>query len=119
MRIAVIGGTGKEGRGLAIRWARAGHDVIIGSRDAARAQEKAAEMEALIAPAKLRGADNAQAARDSELVVLSVPYAGHGDPLRELKPALEGRILLDIPVPFRPPKVSEVQLPEGQSAAME
>jgi NADPH-dependent F420 reductase len=118
MRIGIIGGTGREGRGLAIRWARGGHAVAIGSRDAARAQEKAAEVASLTG-GKVTGGDNAWAAEQSEIVVLSVPYAGHGETLRALKGAFAGRILIDITVPLKPPKVSEVQLPAGTSAAME
>ncbi len=118
MRIAVIGGTGKEGRGLALRWAKAGHDVIVGSRDAARAQAAAAEMSS-VAGRTVTGADNAAAAEQAEVVLLSVPYAGHADTLRALAPALSGRVVIDITVPLVPPKVRQVHLPAGQSAALE
>jgi NADPH-dependent F420 reductase len=119
MRIGVIGGTGREGRGLALRWARAGHQVAIGSRDAERAKERAQELATLTGKGTVAGGDNAWAARESEVVLLSVPYSAHGDTLRGLKPSLEGRILIDITVPLRPPKVHEVHLPPGLSAAME
>jgi NADPH-dependent F420 reductase len=119
MRIGVIGGTGREGRGLALRWARAGHQVTIGSRDAARASERAAELAPSAAPGSIAGGDNAFAARESEVVVLTVPYAAHAETLTGLKDALAGRVLVDITVPLRPPKVTVVSLPAGRSAALE
>ena len=126
MRIAVVGGTGKEGRGMAMRWARAGHSVFIGSRDAARARLAAAELSAesgssndANANTDIRGGDNAEAVAASELVVLSVPYSAHASTLSALKPALAGRVLIDITVPLQPPKVTSVHLPAGQAAALE
>ncbi|HEY2514596.1 MAG TPA: NADPH-dependent F420 reductase [Polyangiaceae bacterium] len=119
MRIGLIGGTGKEGRGLGIRWAKAGHQVAIGSRDAERAQERAREIMEIVPGSVVRGGENGWAVTESELVLLSVPYAGHESTLKEHQAALEGRILLDITVPLKPPKVSEVNLPAGQSAALE
>lgn len=121
MRIAVIGGTGKEGRGLAMRWAAAGHSVVLGSRDGARATQVAAELSSLVGHT-LTGAENVAALDGAEVVLLSVPYAGHGETLRALQPQLAsvaGRILIDITVPLRPPRVSEVHLPAGQAAALE
>jgi NADPH-dependent F420 reductase len=122
MRIAVVGGTGKEGRGLALRWARAGHQVLIGSRDAERARQKAVELSGSAGPASavlLEGGDNAWAVRQAEVVVLSVPYAAHESTLRELAEELAGRVLIDITVPLRPPKVTEVHVPPGTAAALE
>lgn len=123
MRIGIIGGTGKEGRGLALRWARAGHEVCLGSRDPGRAQSVAQELTALLAGAdpapRISGGDNVSAVRDAEVVVLSVPYAAHGATLRELASALAGKLLIDITVPLAPPRVREVHLPGGQSAALE
>jgi NADPH-dependent F420 reductase len=118
MRIAVLGGTGKEGRGLALRWAKAGHEVILGSRDADRAKEKATELSAL-AGRVVAGTDNASAASAAEVVLLSVPYSGHAALLEELAPALTGRVVVDITVPLQPPRVREVHLPAGQAAALE
>lgn len=111
MRIGIIGGTGKEGRGLALRWKRAGYDVCIGSRDALRGAEKGAEL-------GVEGGGN-EAACDADIVVLAIPYGAHAATLTALKPHLEGRILVDITVPLRPPKVREVHLPEGTAAALE
>jgi len=118
MRIAVIGGTGKEGRGLAVRWARAGHEVQIGSRDAERARERAREL-AAASGARIAGSDNDSAARACEVAVLAVPYAAHAATLTELKPALAGKVLIDLTVPLRPPKVRRVELPPGRAAALE
>ncbi|MEO1269820.1 MAG: NADPH-dependent F420 reductase [Myxococcota bacterium] len=118
MRIGLVGGTGKEGRGLAMRWARAGHDVRIGSRDAERGRERAA-VYATQAGAALVGGDNRWAVEEAEVVVLSVPYGAHKATLTALAPALKGKILVDITVPLKPPRVREVHLPEGESAALE
>jgi len=119
MRIGIIGGTGKEGRGMALRWAHKGHEVCIGSRQAERAVECAAELAAGQGALKLSGGDNAHAVRSAEVILLSVPYAAHRATLLELAPHLEGKILIDITVPLKPPRVAEVHLPEGHSAALE
>jgi 8-hydroxy-5-deazaflavin:NADPH oxidoreductase len=117
MRIGIIGGTGREGRGLAARWAKAGHQVALGSRDEARARERAAE---LSSPGNVvEGGSNEWAVSQADAVVLCVPYAAHAETLRALAPHLAGRVLIDITVPLRPPKVHEVHLPEGQAAALE
>ena len=118
MRIAVVGGTGKEGRGMALRWARAGHSVFIGSRDAARAREAATELSAQIG-STIEGGENTEAVEASELVVLSVPYSAHASTLAALKSPLAGRVLIDITVPLQPPKVTSVNLPAGSAAALE
>jgi hypothetical protein len=115
--IAVIGGTGKEGGGLALRWAHAGHPVIVGSRTAERAEEAAAQIrDVLGAGASVAGLANLDAAQAAEIVVLSVPFAAQQSTVREIAPALDGKILIDVTVPLVPPKVSRVQLPEGGSA---
>jgi NADPH-dependent F420 reductase len=116
MRIAIVGGTGKEGGGLALRWARAGHAVVIGSRDPERARARAAEL----APhGSVEGADNLGAAHAGEVVVLTVPYAAHAATLADIRPALDGKVLIDVTVPLRPPRVDRVQLPAGRAAALE
>jgi hypothetical protein len=117
MRIGVIGGTGKEGRGLALRWAKAGHSVTLGSRDAARAQEAAREMS--LGGCAVEGGSNADACHAGDVVVLSVPYSGHAETLTALKGDLVGKVLLDITVPLKPPKVRRVHLPAGRAAALE
>jgi 8-hydroxy-5-deazaflavin:NADPH oxidoreductase len=118
MRIAIVGGTGKEGRGLAMRWARAGHQVAVGSRDAERAREKAAELSAL-GFGTITGGDNVTVAAEAEVVLLSIPFGAHAQTLRELRGALQGKIVIDITVPLAPPKVLQVHLPPSQSAALE
>ena len=122
MRIAIVGGTGKEGGGLAIRWARAGHSIVIGSRDADKARARATELHAAghaAAGVAIEGADNVTAARGADLVVLTVPYAAHADTVRAIQPVMAGKVLVDVTVPLRPPKVSRVQLPPGRAAALE
>src|SRR5207244_2836685 len=110
-KIAVLGGTGKEGSGLALRWANAGHHVVIGSRSAERAREAAAAINARIGFERAEGADNLAAARGGDIVVLTVPYAAQLATLEEVKAALVGKILVDVTVPLVPPQVSRVQLP--------
>lgn len=118
MRIGLVGGTGREGSGLAMRWARAGHAVRIGSRDAARGESKAVEL-AKVAGAELLGGDNTFACDGAEVVVLCVPYTAHDATLRGLAADLAGKIVVDITVPLKPPKVRRVHLPEGKAAALE
>ncbi|HET9628466.1 MAG TPA: NADPH-dependent F420 reductase [Novosphingobium sp.] len=114
--IAVLGGTGKEGGGLALRWAHKGHQVIIGSRSAERAQAAADEMNATLGTSNARGATNPDAAAGADIVVLSVPFAGQIAAVEEVARQLEGKILIDVTVPLVPPKVGVVQLPNGGSA---
>lgn len=120
LTIAVLGGTGKEGKGLAYRWARAGYQVIIGSRVAEKAQTAAAEVtEMLNGKATVLGLDNLEAAQKAGLAVLTVPYSAHKDTLLALKEALQEKILVDVTVPLVPPKVTKVQMPPAGSAAQE
>ena len=114
MKIAIIGGTGDLGSGLALRWARAGHQVVIGSRDSDRAAAKAAEFSER-AGVKMTGAVNGEAAAEGEIVVMTVPFASHAATLEAVRPFLVGKILVDVTVPLRPPKLRTVQLPEGGS----
>lgn len=114
--IAVLGGTGKEGGGLALRWAHKGHRVVIGSRTAERAQEAADAMNATLGREAVTGAANPDAARDADIIVLAVPYAAQQSTVRAVAVGLEGKILIDVTVPLVPPKVSRVQLPDGGSA---
>jgi NADPH-dependent F420 reductase len=116
--IAVIGGTGAEGSGLALRWAHAGHRVFIGSRDAAKAQATADELDAILGKSALSGMTNADAVALADIVVLTVPYASQLSTIEGLAGKLEGKILVDVTVPLVPPKVSTVQLPPSDSAAV-
>jgi len=117
--ISVVGGTGALGGGLARRWVRAGLDVVIGSRDPARAEAAAAGLRAAQPGARVRGLGNLAAARAGSLVVLTVPFSHQRPTLAEIQPALAGKILVDTTVPLVPPKVARVQLPpEGSAAAI-
>jgi 8-hydroxy-5-deazaflavin:NADPH oxidoreductase len=116
--IAILGGTGKEGSGLALRWAHAGHRVVIGSRSPERAQEIAAAINARAGKPLAEGTDNLAAAKGADIVVLTVPYAAQLATLQEVKAALTGKILIDVTVPLLPPQVSRVQLPDGGSAVV-
>lgn len=122
--IAILGGTGALGTGLARRWAQAGYPIVIGSRTAEKAQEAVTELQAIIAErgydaVAVTAADNKAAAAAADIVALTVPYAHHASTLEAVKPELEGKILIDVTVPLRPPKVGTVQLPEAGSAAQE
>ena len=114
--IAVLGGTGKEGGGLALRWAHKGHSVILGSRSSERAQEVADEMNLTLGSNQVSGAANLDAAAAADVVVLAVPYAAQQSTVDDVAAVLTGKILIDVNVPLVPPKVSRVQLPEGGSA---
>ncbi|MBI5669428.1 MAG: NADPH-dependent F420 reductase [Chloroflexi bacterium] len=119
MTIAVLGGTGKEGSGLAMRWALNGYRVIIGSREAEKAQSRAGEMNAQLGGDYLTGTANPDAAAKADVVVLSVPYSAHRATLEGVKEQVAGKVLVDITVPLQPPKVRTVHLPEGKAAALE
>lgn len=117
--IAVLGGTGNEGSGLALRLAKAGHRVIVGSRDQGRAKTAAAEMNALLGNSVISGEDNRAAATAADIVVLAVPYSAQQSTAQAVADALAGKILVDATVPLVPPKVSRVQLPGYGSAVAE
>src|SRR5436190_15543533 len=116
--IAVIGGTGAEGRGLALRWAAAGHHVIIGSRDANKAEETARSLVALAPEISIEGAETIFAASKAEIVALTVPYAAELQTALSIREVLKGKILIDVTVPLVPPKVSRVQLPADDSCVV-
>jgi NADPH-dependent F420 reductase len=118
--IAVLGGTGKEGKGLAIRWAKAGYHILIGSRS----QEKAIAVASVIfglceKNVMVEGTTNLKAAEAADIVVLAVPYSVHRPTLENVKEALQGKILVDVTVPLVPPHVTRVQMPPAGSAAQE
>ena len=110
--IAILGGTGDLGSGLAKRWLAAGHAVVIGSRSADKARAFAVDL-----GNGARGDDMAGAARSADIVVVAVPFASHEATLREIRDAVQGKIVVDAVVPLVPPKVSVVQLPAEGSAA--
>ena len=118
--IAVLGGTGKEGKGLAYRWARAGYRVLIGSRAQEKAVAAAADISGMLGKKpSIAGLTNLQAAQEAQVVVLTVPYAAHAETLGSVREALAGKILIDVTVPLVPPKVTRVQMPPAGSAAQE
>ena len=104
--LAILGGTGKEGPGLALRWAYAGYTVIIGSRQAEKAQATAQELNAQLGIERVRGMENAQAARLAEIAVLTVVQSAQQEALLSVRDAIQGKILVDATarVDFRDPK---------------
>ena len=119
--IAVIGGTGAEGSGLAVRWAAAGYPIIIGSRSAEKAASSATELsEPLPATsAAITGATNADAAAQADLIVLSVPYDAQEGTIAQIVDGAQGKIVISVVAPLKPPKVATVWRPPGGSAAQE
>ena len=114
--IAILGGTGAEGSGLALRWAHAGHRVILGSRSPDKAVEATAQLNALLGRGGISWASNIDAAKAADVVVLTVPYQAQAATAGEVRAALPGQILVDATVPLVPPKVNRVHLPAGGSA---
>lgn len=116
--IAVLGGTGSLGGALAWRWARAGHDVIIGSRGEDRAQQAATDLNTRVGGDSAKGMTYADAVDAADIVVIAVPFSAHAATLETIKPHLHGQIVIDTTVPLQPPKVAVVQLPSEGSAAL-
>jgi NADPH-dependent F420 reductase len=115
LTVAILGGTGDQGRGLARRLALAGNRVIIGSRNAGRAEAAAAE---LGSPPQVTGVENEEAARVADLVIVAVPWEGHAELLAGLAGALEGKIVVDCvnPIAFDSRGAYPVPVPEGSAA---
>ena len=119
--IAILGGTGDLGTGLARRWSEAGYRVVIGSRTAAKAETAAANLREVmsergIAEINVVAMENLEATKAADIVAMTVPFDHHSSTLKYVKEALQGKILVDVTVPLVPPKVGRVQLPEGGSA---
>lgn len=117
--IAVLGGTGDLGGGLARQWAKAGYTVIIGSRSAEKGIASAQELKSEFPEVDVSGGDLTEASSKADIVAVTVPYAHHSGTLEQIKPAVQGKIVIDTTVPLRPPKVGRVQLPEAGSAGQE
>jgi 8-hydroxy-5-deazaflavin:NADPH oxidoreductase len=119
VRIAILGGTGKEGAGLAQRWAQAGHEIVIGSRDPERARAKAAELAQRVPGARAEGMSNRAAAESAQIVIVAVPASGVEATLPEVREACRGKVVVSAVVPltfgggrlFTPP-------PQGSSAEL-
>ena len=120
LSIAVLGGTGKEGKGLAYRWAKAGYHVFIGSRSADKARAAAQDLwKMLDGNLLIEGLSNQEAAQRADIVVLTVPYSAHRDTLESVKDLLKCKLLIDVTVPIVPPKITKVKMPFAGSAAQE
>ncbi|HEX7550321.1 MAG TPA: NADPH-dependent F420 reductase [Candidatus Methylomirabilis sp.] len=119
MRIAMIGGTGKEGRGLALGWARAGEEVVIGSRSLEHAQQAAKEINAAVGREAASGLTNREAALSGHIVVLTVPYDAQEERLWDIRDEVRGKILVSVVVPIDTGNARRPREVPGGSAAEE
>ena len=120
--IAVLGGTGNQGPGLALRWAKAGHRVIIGSRQADKALRVAGELNAKLGDGpvggyEIKGMANPDAAAACEVAVITVPYSAQNALLETLREPLQSKVLVNVNVAMKPPKVARVFIPPEGSAS--
>tara|TARA_Y100001960_G_C14744751_1_gene865012 strand:- start:1183 stop:1866 length:684 start_codon:yes stop_codon:yes gene_type:complete len=115
--LAILGGTGDLGWGLAVRWLKAGYGIVIGSRTAEKAEDAAKRLAEYGFSGTVRGLENGEAASAADIVVLTVPFANHQVMLEAVRDAVQGKIFIDVTVPLVPPKVSRVQMPAGGCAA--
>jgi len=117
-RIAFIGGTGPEGLGLAMRFAKAGEEVFIGSRSQERAAEAVAKVQAKLPNARVAGGLNAEACQAGDIIFVTVPYEGHKETLTALADLLDEKVLVDVVVPlqFGGHGVRALSVPEGSAA---
>ena len=119
MKIAIIGGTGPQGQGLALRFARAGIEVVVGSRDPTRAATTVAEVNAKLpkGSSNIVGLSNLDAIREAdEMVIFAVPWSAHNNTLHNIKAELSGKILIDIVVPLSENDPKKVDMPPEGSA---
>jgi NADPH-dependent F420 reductase len=116
--LAVIGGTGALGGGLAVRWAGSGYPVVIGSRSSEKAVRAAQEINLGNNAHPVHGTDNKSAAEQGDIVIITVPFSSHSAILGEISSVVGGKIVIDATVPLMPPKVGTVQLPTAGSAAL-
>jgi len=119
VNIAILGGTGEQGPGLALRWALAGEAVIIGSRSQERAEKVAAELNAELGRPLIQGMENPRAADAAEVVVLTVPYTAHLSTLESVKAQVQGKIFIDVSVPLDPNNPRRMKMPPAGSATEE
>ncbi len=117
--IAILGGTGDLGGGLARQWSRAGYKILIGSRTLEKGEAAAKALLDEFPDLNVTGHENLEAASAADLVVLTVPFEHQLSTLETVKPGLAGKILIDVTVPLVPPKVGTVQLPEAGCAAVQ
>ena len=121
--IGIVGGTGDLGRGLALRLAKAGYAVAVGSRKSEQAVEAAEALTAELASRgvahqPIEGLDNVSAAERGDIVFVTVPFGAHTPTLESIKSAVQGKVLVDVTVPLVPPRVARVQLPPEGSAGV-
>ena len=116
LTVGVLGGTGPQGKGLALRWAMAGQRVVLGSRSAQRAAQAASEVAAL-AGAEVSGVDNAACAATADVVLVAVPWDGHAELLTSLREPLVGKIVIDCVNPLGFDKQGPYALPVAEGSA--
>lgn len=115
--ISIIGGTGNEGKGLAYRWAKAGHRVIIGSRQLEKAERAVEDVKSFSEHnLDISGMENPDAGKLGEIIVLTVPFSAHSAILEGIREHIQGKIFIDVTVPLVPPRVTKVQMPPSGSA---
>jgi hypothetical protein len=117
-KLAFVGGTGPEGLGLAVRFAAAGHAIVIGSRSLERAQEAAEKVRAKVPQAQVEGRVNQEAVEGGEIVFVTVPFAGHRDTLAALAPVIGAKMVIDVvsPLVFEGGQIKALLVPEGSAA---
>lgn len=118
LTLAVLGGTGREGPGLAFRWARAGYHVLIGSRSLEKAEAAAAALNGRLGEDVVHGLTNDEAALQCNIAVLTVPYSVQRTTLEALRPALAGKVLVNVSVPLAA-DIGRVSMPPAGSACQE
>ncbi|OGO12887.1 MAG: NADPH-dependent F420 reductase [Chloroflexi bacterium RBG_13_68_17] len=119
INLAILGGTGKEGQGLAYRLAKAGYPILLGSRTPDKAVRVAGELNQRLGQETVRGMGNEEAAGRCHIAILTIPYEAHQSTLEALKERLAGKVLVDVTVPLKPPKITTVHVPPAGSAAQE
>lgn len=119
MIVSILGGTGEQGPGMALRWAKAGIQVIIGSRQQSKAEQVADELNAELGEALIQGMANPEAAAAAEIVALTVPFAAHKSTLESVKTRLKGKVLIDVCVPLDPENPRKMLMPPAGSATEE
>jgi len=117
--VSILGGTGEQGPGMALRWAKAGVEVIIGSRQQARAEAIAAELNQELGQSSIKGMANPDAAVAADVVALTVPFSAHRSTLESVQAHLQGKILIDVCVPLDPENPRKMLMPAAGSAAEE
>lgn len=119
MKIAILGGTGREGTALALRWSASGEDVIIGSREERRAVAAADQLNRTLGRTSVRGASNRRAAEEADVVVLTVPSPAHLETLRDVREVMRGKLLIDTTVSFDPDMPGRLSSGDHKSAIEE